>query len=255
MSTRYQITAVSFLNTLPFLYGLEQSKALRNRIRISKDIPSMCAKKMIHREADIGLIPIAALPQLKDYSIISDFCIGSKQQVDSVFLFAEQPINSLKTILLDYRSMTSINLVKILSKYHWKITPDFIHAKQGYESSIQGNNGGVVIGDKALELIGNFPYQYDLATEWNNFTGEEFVFAVWVSLIELDTIFLNDFNQALNYGITHISETIKWSNTDYSHLPAESYLTNKIDYYRNDSKNKSLKIYLDALKKIENTPN
>ena len=67
--TKIKISAVSYTNTLPFIYGLENSKII-NHIELSKDIPSVCAKKLISNKVDIGLVPVAIIPKLNNYEII-----------------------------------------------------------------------------------------------------------------------------------------------------------------------------------------
>ena len=58
-----KISAVSYLNTKPFLHGLR--KSADNDLEISVDIPSECARKVIEGEVDLGLIPVAVIPLLK----------------------------------------------------------------------------------------------------------------------------------------------------------------------------------------------
>src|SRR2546428_3316192 len=118
---KIKISAVSYTNTKPFLYGIEQSGILtKNIIDLSLDIPADCAEKVIDGRADVGLIPVAALLKLPYYEIISDYCIGANGAVNSVFLFSTKPINEVKTIRLDTESRTSNNLAKLLIINYWK---------------------------------------------------------------------------------------------------------------------------------------
>jgi chorismate dehydratase len=55
---KIRISAVSYTNTKPFLYGLQH--AIIDQIDLSLDIPSDCAQKLIDDKVDIGLIPVAA---------------------------------------------------------------------------------------------------------------------------------------------------------------------------------------------------
>jgi len=62
---KIRISAVSYTNTKPFLYGIQHTDII-NKIDLSLDIPSDCAQKLIDDMVDIGLIPITAalsLPQ------------------------------------------------------------------------------------------------------------------------------------------------------------------------------------------------
>ena len=61
---KYKLSVVSYVNTIPFIYGLKQY-GLDKKLDISLDIPSTCAEKLLSREVDIGLVPIVVLKQLE----------------------------------------------------------------------------------------------------------------------------------------------------------------------------------------------
>ena len=60
---KIKISAVSYLNSKPFIYGLQHSENL-NYIDLQLDIPSVCAQKLMEGKVDVGLIPIATIPEL-----------------------------------------------------------------------------------------------------------------------------------------------------------------------------------------------
>ena len=60
-----KISAVSYLNTLPFIYGLKQSKLI-DTIDLHLDYPAVCADKLINDEVDLALVPVVVIPILKD---------------------------------------------------------------------------------------------------------------------------------------------------------------------------------------------
>ena len=76
---KYKISVVSYLNTIPFIFGLKQS-GLDKKLDISLDIPSVCADKLLKGKVDIGLVPIVVMKQLENTQVISDFCISSKKE-------------------------------------------------------------------------------------------------------------------------------------------------------------------------------
>src|SRR4051812_36736309 len=124
---KIKISIVSYLNSKPFVYGIEHSDLL-NEIDLQQDIPSVCAQKLIDGKVDIGLIPVAVLPLLKEKYIISDYCIGAVGKVASVMLYSDVPLDRISSVLLDYQSRTSVTLVKVLAKNFWKISPEWISA-------------------------------------------------------------------------------------------------------------------------------
>ena len=54
-----KISAVSYLNTKPFLYGIFKS-GLEQEVDLQLDIPSECARKLTSGEVDMALLPVAA---------------------------------------------------------------------------------------------------------------------------------------------------------------------------------------------------
>jgi chorismate dehydratase len=112
---KLKVSAVSYTNSKPFVFGLLHSDIL-DKIELSLDIPSVCALKLIENQVDIGLVPVAALLQIPNYHIISDYCIGANGAVDSVFIFSNKPISEIKTLKLDSQSRTSNNLARVLIK-------------------------------------------------------------------------------------------------------------------------------------------
>ncbi|RYE19701.1 MAG: response regulator, partial [Sphingobacteriaceae bacterium] len=110
-----RISAVSYTNTKPFIYGL-QHHLIQNEIDLSLDTPSDCAQKFIDNKADIGLIPVAALLNLPYWQIVSEYCIGAVGAVNSVFIFSNCPIEEADIIQFDPESRSSNNLAKVLCK-------------------------------------------------------------------------------------------------------------------------------------------
>jgi len=250
MLKKIKISAVSYQNTIPFLYGIENSEFIDRNTCVSLDIPSECARKLLDNEVDIGLIPIAILPLLEKYTIISDYCIGAEGDVKTVLLLSEVPLNEIERVYLDYQSRTSVNLLIVLAKHFWQINPVFKHARPGYEDEISGTTAGVVIGDRCFSLKNKYKYVYDLSGEWTKFTNLPFVFACWVANKELDATFVEQFNSALKFGIEHITESIaNYSNHLLNDEELSSYLKNDIKFLFDDKKREGLNLFLDYLNK------
>ncbi|NMD28708.1 MAG: hypothetical protein GYA79_03255, partial [Bacteroidetes bacterium] len=95
MDRKIRIGAVSYLNTKPLLYGFEKG-LLDTETSIITDYPAALAEKLLHDDIDVGLIPAAILPALKERHIISEFCIAASKPVASVCIFSEVPITAVK---------------------------------------------------------------------------------------------------------------------------------------------------------------
>ena len=248
---KVRVSAVSYLNTLPFLHGINNS-LVKEDLNLSLDIPSDCAKKLLNDEVDLGLVPVAIIPQLKESYIISDYCIGANGEVNTVALYSDVPLNQVQEIYLDFHSKTSINLVQVLAKKYWHINPTFINAKPGFEKQIQGVKAGVIIGDRTFNLHKTFKFKFDLAEEWKKMTGLPFVFACWVANKKLPTEFVASFNSALKTGVDNIGDFISDTSTKLiSKEDLANYLNNNIDYNFDQLKQDALAKFLEYMKENE----
>lgn len=211
------------------------------QIHLSLDIPSDCAFKLINNQVDIGLVPVAALLDIPEYKIISNYCIGASGAVDSVFIFSDKPIEKIKTVGLDIQSRTSNNLAKVLLKNYWRISPEIV-LDQPADAFVQ-------IGDRTFGKKIQFAYAYDLAEEWEKFSGLPFVFAVWAANKEISESFLLDFNTALKYGLDHRADVIKTIPLR-DNFDVGDYLLNKIDYDLDIKKLEALKMFHQLIKDL-----
>ncbi len=241
-----RITAVSYYNTLPFIYGLKHSSLLSG-YDLSLDVPSECARKLRDNEADVGLIPVGALAGIPGYKLVSNLCIGADKDVKSVLLLANNALPTIKTIYLDTDSLTSVNLVKILAREYWKISPEWKSLSE-LKDTLSTDEGMVLIGDKTFGLSKKYPFCYDLAGEWIKFTGLPFVFAVWISLRPLPADFNASFQNALAWGVEHREKSVIVANKPHiTEQELVSYLKNDISYPLDNEKLKGMKMFLELL--------
>ena len=119
MSHKINVSAVSYTNTKPFVYGLTHSPVAA-LINLSLDIPATCADKLLNNEVDLGLVPVATILRMPHYELVSDYCIGAVGAVNSVFLFSNKPIEEIQSVCFDTQSRTSNLLAQVLMKHLWK---------------------------------------------------------------------------------------------------------------------------------------
>lgn len=246
-----RIGIISYINTLPFLWGINNSDFEDYQIELIKDYPAQCATKLLNNEIDLGIVPVAIIPKLKEYYIISDFCI-SATEAKSVFLFSADNYKNLQKIYLDYQSLTSINLLKIIAKYFWQVDYNYHFFYNENSLKILSNEGFVLIGDRALRTLGNFAYEYDLSTVWYENTNLPFVFALWIANKKLDKKFISLFNNALSKGIRNIAEVLRNIDKNLYNYDLETYLTKNILYTYDLEKQKSVELFLKYLQKLNN---
>ncbi len=239
-----KISAVSYLNTIPFIHGLKQSELIKT-IDLQLDYPSICADKLINGTVDLALVPVAVIPKLKKAYIISDYCIGANGAVDTVCLYSDVPIEEIESIALDYQSRTSVALLKILLKEYWQLNPELKKANVGFEENIKGNQAALVIGDRAFALNTKHAYIYDLSAIWKEMTGFPFVFAAWVANTKLPIDFIISFNKALEKGLSNIDKALALEGDSYPNCEnPEDYLNNKISYSLDSEKQKGMELFL-----------
>lgn len=247
MDKRWRIGAVSYLNTRPLLLGIEQESFLKS-IDLVKSYPANIAQDLLSGKIDIGLVPVAILPQLSDPHIVSNYVIGADGAVASVALFSEVPIDEIKSIYLDYQSRTSVQLLKILLSQFWKKEVEFISATEGYIAQISGTTAGVVIGDRALENISKFPYVYDLSLAWKQHTGLPFVFAAWVANQPIPASFMSAFDTANRYGLANLDEVIALIPAEEQVYDLHKYYTENISYIYDEEMKQGLAVFLNFIK-------
>ena len=244
---KIRVSAISYLNSIPFVYGLEKS-SLKSQIELSLDIPSECAKKLLNNKVDLGLVPVAIIPQLKFSEIISSYCIGSNGPVETVCIFSQVPLNDIEEIQLDFHSKTSVQLVQLLSKKYWGISPKFKNAKEGFENDLTDKQAGVIIGDRAYQYRSQFKYVYDLSEEWKKYTGLPFVFACWVANKSLPKQFKQSFVEALGYGLDRLDLSLEEKGMNFSSsINQKRYLTEIISYDLDTEKKHSLARFLKEI--------
>lgn len=214
-------------------------------IDLNLDIPAESARKLKEGLVDIALAPVAILPEIENAQIISPFCIGTYDEVKTVKLFSDVELKAIKRIYLDYQSRTSVRLTKTLCKYYWNIQPELVPAYPNFQKDIFGDSAGLVIGDRAIRILGKYKFEYDLGEEWFKWQQTPFVFAVWIANKPIDATWLEKFNAALQHGLTFKKEIIeKYNHLNTPLFKVDEYLNRFIQYDLDVPKQQSLEQFL-----------
>ncbi|HEV8283368.1 MAG TPA: menaquinone biosynthesis protein [Chitinophagaceae bacterium] len=246
MNKKIKVGSVSYLNTRPLVYGLKLPP-INEEIELVEETPARLAELLMNDDIDVGLIPVAIIPQLKQYFIVSDYCIGTESEVASVCLFSEVPLEEIQKVYLDYQSRSSVALLKWLMKEYWGIHPQIEQAKDdSYRKEIKGTTAGLVIGDRAFEQRKISTFIYDLASEWRSITGLPFVFAAWISNKPLPEAFIQKFNEANAMGLNHLDEIAKTQQFDLFDL--KKYYSLHMSYKLDERKKKGMELFLQYIK-------
>ena len=253
MDKKISVGAVGYLNTKPLIHGILGSPLAKD-VSLVLDHPANLVRRLTAGEIDLGLIPVGAMPSIPGARIVSDHCIGTEGEVASVAVFSHSPLESIRSVWLDYQSRTSVRLCRILFERHLKMKDiRYLDATDDrYIEAIQGDTAGLVIGDRALRIYDTFPYRYDLGLLWREFTGLPFVFACWVSTRELDPGFLQRFDEANAQGIARLDDVS--AANPYRHYNLAHYYRRNISYSFDAEKRKGLDLFLSLAKELPQHP-
>jgi chorismate dehydratase len=246
LNKKWRIGVVSYLNTRPLLLGMEQSP-FKERIELMKAYPAQIAQALLDDTIDIGLVPVAVMPLLKQPQLVSKYVIGTEGEVASVALFSQVPMDQIEKVYLDYQSRTSVALAQILFKQYWKKEVEFLTATEGYINQINGHTAGIIIGDRALASLDKFEHIYDLGTAWKAYSGLPFVFAAWVANKPIPLDFMEAFDAANAYGLDKLDEVIALIPASQQVYDLHKYYTENISYELTEEKRAGLAKFLEAL--------
>jgi chorismate dehydratase len=220
-----------------------------DKIDLSLDTPTDCAQKLIDDRADIGLIPVAAVLSIPGWEIVSDYCIGAVGAVNSVFIFSNVPLQDVKFLQMDPQSRSSNNLAKVLLKNYWKLSPELIIDSPDYANLKDNQTAFVQIGDRTFGKADKYAFVYDLAEEWQKFTGLPFMFAGWIANKAIPDDFIIEFNKALKLGLDNRAELFK-ELPQYPDFDIEDYLMHKIDFNVTEGKLKAMTMFLQYIQEL-----
>jgi len=247
-----KVAAVSYLNTKPFIAGLE-TEFNDAEIEIILQNPSDCAKYLLEKKVDLALIPVGSLTDFEHMDVIDGFCIGADNKVDSVFVFSHQPLEECTELVLDSQSRTSNLLAVILLKKFRNLNKLTISENRQVQNSNQNETAFVMIGDKAILAKNSFNYALDLAESWRIETGLPFVFAIWACLPgTLNDFTSNRIKNAFSKGIESIPIVAeKWAGSiGLEKKELLEYYKKYISYELSENKKQALEYYLEFVSEI-----
>lgn len=217
---------------------------LAKRYRIDWMLPSECADRLASGAADLGLVPIAALPQNPHLRILPGCTIASKGRVRSLLLVrrATQELAAIRTIAADTASRTTITYARLLLRKWNNAAAQFLPMAADLDGMLEQADAAVVIGDPALmaleeqanryERTGEELIYHDLAQEWRSLTGLPFISAVWAAREGIEERVAEDLIRSRDHGMANVDALVtEWAQK--MPLPAATiytYLTENIHY-------------------------
>lgn len=225
---RLRVSAIRFLNPAPLMWSFEHEpdrSRLLARYALSSDTPAECAAKLASGDADVGLVPVAALPFIPSLAVIPGCTIASRDRVRSLILVVRHPdgIAGVRRVALDTASRTTSTYTRILFARFWKTQPEFLAHAPDLEAMLAQADAALLIGDPALLALedredrerrtGERLLYLDLAHEWHSFTGTVWVSAVWGVRPEAIAAagvpaqrVVEDFQRSRDAGLAHLAD-------------------------------------------------
>jgi chorismate dehydratase len=221
------------------------AQLLAERYTLDLTKPSECARRLLAGEADLGLIPIAALtPALR---IVPGCTIASPDRVRSILLLAKVPLDQIRSVAADTASRSSVAYTELILKEFHANSPRFMPAPADPVAMLREHDAALLIGDPALlalEARAQIERQtgplawHDIAHLWHTHTRLPWVAAVWavradlkLSQREREQLFF-DLNASRKRGLENI-ETLVADWTPRIAIPPatiRTYLTENIHY-------------------------
>jgi len=131
---------------------------------------------------DAATVPSIVLARQPECTIVSDACIACNGPVRSVKLFSRVPAGRIRHLALDEGSRTSAALVQILLAERHGIRPRIELLPIGAALGDCAADAMLLIGDRCMTFdAAEYEFVWDLGAEWMQWTGEPFVFALWIA--------------------------------------------------------------------------
>lgn len=215
-----KIGRIPYINCYP-VYGAIDRGIVPLDAEIVSGVPTDLNRRMAAAELDISVV--SAVEYARDaerYLLLPDLAISCDGPVRSVMLFSRRPASELggRDVIVSRSSMTSVALLELLFENVWHSRPRFVpgDAEVG-DVALENDNASdarLVIGDAALVLGARqkerYPHVYDLGQVWKDWTGQPFVFAVWVAQRATDVkealIAHAGLIASRNWGLAHLGE-------------------------------------------------
>jgi chorismate dehydratase len=246
-SKRLRVGAVSYLNTKPLVYRLEDGAP---DIDLTFDLPSRLAERLAGGQLDVALIPsIEVALGYADYTIVSDACIACRGPVLSVKLFSRVPFSKIRRLALDEGSRTSAVLVQILLSDRFGARPRIESLPIGCEMGDSEADAVLLIGDRAIhgdrQRAGR---QWDLGEEWCRATGLPFVFAMWAARRGLEVgAVAAALSSARDAGVARLGEIARQAADGVGMEPRDCYhyLRHHLHFYLGADEQRGLHLFLE----------
>lgn len=193
-SAPVRLGAISYLNVAPVYDWITHCPAEElGGVALVDGVPAQMNRALEAGAVDISNVSSFAFGQhVREWALAPGLSVAAHGRVDSVLLFSWhadwRDLNGRSIALTDH-SATSVELTRLLAEQRYGVQPTYVTTAPDLDAMLAQHDAALLIGDIALregylrrEIAGRGrPYVFDLAREWQAWTGLPFVFAVWAA--------------------------------------------------------------------------
>jgi chorismate dehydratase len=249
-----KVCAVSYLNTVPLVWGLLHGEQ-RRKYDVSFALPSECADRLADGRADIGIVPVVEAARL-GLTVIPGAGIASNGPVRSILLISKVPFEGIRTLAADTSSRTSVQLARVILAHRYDTEPVLIPHPPELSRMLEVADAALIIGDPALAIDPSaLPWRWlDLGDEWKRITGLPMVFAVWAARPGVpETSYSSaDFIESVRFGMANLDRIVDQEHEKRG-MPAElvrDYLTRNVIFDFGDNERMGMRRFLTLVSEL-----
>src|SRR5262249_55573493 len=143
-----RVCAVSYLNTVPLVWGLQHSDdaALREMFDLRFALPAECADQLASGAADIGIAPVIEMARQK-LEYFRGTGIACRGPVRTILLVTKVDPSEIRTLATDAGSRTSVMLSRVILSEKYGVHPKLISLKPELAPMLAQADAALIIGD------------------------------------------------------------------------------------------------------------
>jgi len=196
-SASVRLGAISYLNVAPVYDWLTHCPTEElGGVTLVDGVPAQMNRALEAGAIDISNVSSFAFGQhVREWALAPGLSVAAHGRVDSVMLFSWhadwRELNG-HSVALTNHSATSVELTRLLAERRYGAQPTYATMSPDLDAMLAQHDAALLIGDIALrenylrrEIAGRGrPYVFDLAREWQEWTGLPFVFSVWAARLD-----------------------------------------------------------------------
>lgn len=190
-----RLGVIDYLNCVPVYDWLLRQMAESRLANIETEVgtPAQMNRALLSGGIDISNVSSVAYGEhAGEWLLLPHLSVAAHGRVESVLLFSwHNDWRALdgRSIALTDHSATSVALVRLLAERRYGVQPRYVTQPPNLDAMLAKHDAALLIGDIALReghlrrtIAGRGqPYVFDLAAEWQAWTGLPFCFSVWAA--------------------------------------------------------------------------